>query len=395
MSPVSHMKQLLKKDVPYLKQQANQTYFTHLTKQQIQLHEKTLKLSRASGNRKPSANDAPYLDPLTYYENRYFPFGFDDPAKVTAYMNKHHRVGSKNPKAAANEDYDPEQDPEQEQGPKTEKTLKYIKDYEKKVDEILGRHIESTIEADFDRRTDMNNETNTTTIGRYKKERKFSTIDSNKSFVEKYLTSSTGLGMGTLTKQLPSKMSKEKHMMSTSLMRGGFSMVSASLPMSPGLNQWAASGNIVQTKTQVLAGVKQGITSGETVLLGELVQQNEAISRAQNLNLNNKSDLKSPTNANPSIQLPEIVVPNLTNTIVDQRNTSLHKLRSDSNALNTSRAFRHSRDMREELINHRIMTQLRLENMNLKVPQTWKNKEEAYHRFKQMKNSMLIGKQLK
>jgi len=153
-------------------------------------------------------------------------------------MNKHHRVGSKNPKGV-NEDYDPEE----EQGPKTEKTLKYIKDYEKKVDEILGRHIESTIEADFDRRTDMNNETNTTR--RYKKERKFSTIDSNTSFVEKYLSSSAGIGMGTLSKKLPSKMSKEKHMMSTSLMRGGFSMVSASLPMSPGLNQWAASGNIV------------------------------------------------------------------------------------------------------------------------------------------------------
>jgi hypothetical protein len=100
-------------------------------------------------------------------------------------------------------------------------------------------------------------------------------LESNRGFIEKYL-SSAGLsskGSSTILQKLPEKMSKEKHILSKSLVRGGLSMVSASLPMSPGLNQWAASGVNISSyaKKPGLSGVRQGITSGETVLLGELI----------------------------------------------------------------------------------------------------------------------------
>lgn len=58
----------------------------------------SIKASRASGDRKASAGSSggdAYVNPLTYYENRYFPFGFDDPNKVTVYNHRHHRAGSK------------------------------------------------------------------------------------------------------------------------------------------------------------------------------------------------------------------------------------------------------------------------------------------------------------
>jgi hypothetical protein len=72
-----------------LKQQANQTFFNHLTKQQIYLHEQQMRLR---GDRKASSNKGggrkggeELLNPIVYYENRYFPFGFDDPEKVALY----------------------------------------------------------------------------------------------------------------------------------------------------------------------------------------------------------------------------------------------------------------------------------------------------------------------
>lgn len=104
-----------------------------------------------------------------------------------------------------------DQDVNEQTGIEADKALKSIKDYESKVDEVVGRHIESSIEADFDRRTKLNDEPNSTLLGRYQKaakDRKFSTIDSNASFVENYL-SGGGVGLGTLKRRhLPEKMSK-------------------------------------------------------------------------------------------------------------------------------------------------------------------------------------------
>ena len=166
--------------------------------------------------------------------------------------------------------------------------LKHIKDYEQRVDEVVGRHTESSIEADIDRRTTENDLPKAGNIfGRYQKaakEREYSTIDANMSFVEKYLSSS-GIGMGSLRRrEMPKKMSKEK--VSNSLVRGGISMISASLPMSPGLNQWAASASINEADRsgeEAVGVLKQSITSGETVLLGEVLKAEK-----------NEQDIKSP-----------------------------------------------------------------------------------------------------
>lgn len=49
---------------------------------------------------------------------------------------------------------------------------------------------------------------------------------------------------------------------------------------------------------------------------------------------------------------------------------------------------RKSRDIKDEIMQQRMATTFRLENMNLKPPQTWKQKAEAYHRFQEMKNQM-------
>lgn len=75
----------------------------------------------------------------------------------------------------------------------------------------------------------------------------------------------------------------------------------------------------------------------------------------------------------------------------------MNKLRTDNSdyqqpsGAKTSKMYslRRSRDLREELIQQRIATSARMEAMNIRVPQTWKAKEEAFTRFKQMKESML------
>lgn len=82
MSPLSAVKQLLKRDVEELKWKANQTFFNQLTKQQISLHEQSKRLE---------TNDSvgeSIVDPIIYYENRYFPLGFDDPDKLHNYQRQ-------------------------------------------------------------------------------------------------------------------------------------------------------------------------------------------------------------------------------------------------------------------------------------------------------------------
>jgi hypothetical protein len=49
-------------------------------------------------------------------------------------------------------------------------------------------------------------------------------------------------------------------------------------------------------------------------------------------------------------------------------------------------SMRRSKDLREELLNHRILTSLKLEAVNIKAPQLWRQKEEAYKRQKDIKN---------
>ena len=97
----------------------------------------------------------------------------------------------------------------------------------------MGKRIESAVEADFDRRTKLEG-ANGDSTGRYKvsMDRKFSTLNTNSGLIEKYLKCAglTSKGAG-----LPEKMSKEKNLMSKSLMRGGLAIVSASLSISPSL----------------------------------------------------------------------------------------------------------------------------------------------------------------
>lgn len=51
--------------------------------------------------------------------------------------------------------------------------------------------------------------------------------------------------------------------------------------------------------------------------------------------------------------------------------------------------LRKSRDLKEELLNQRITTSQMLENMNIKVPGVWRQKEEAFLRFKEMKSKTI------
>ena len=46
------------------------------------------------------------------------------------------------------------------------------------------------------------------------------------------------------------------------------------------------------------------------------------------------------------------------------------------------------KSLKDEIMQQRMATTFRLENMNMKPPQTWKHKEEAYKRFQDMKNQM-------
>ena len=46
---------------------------------------------------------------------------------------------------------------------------------------------------------------------------------------------------------------------------------------------------------------------------------------------------------------------------------------------------RRSRDPREEIIQQRMVTTVRLENMNLKVPEQWRMKEAAFFRAKEIR----------
>ncbi len=52
---------------------------------------------------------------------------------------------------------------------------------------------------------------------------------------------------------------------------------------------------------------------------------------------------------------------------------------------------RKSRDLKDEIMQQRMATTFRLENMNLKPPQTWKQKSEAYMRFKEMQQQMHLS----
>jgi len=50
-------------------------------------------------------------------------------------------------------------------------------------------------------------------------------------------------------------------------------------------------------------------------------------------------------------------------------------------------SMRRSKDLREELLNQRILTSLKLEAVNIKAPQLWRQKEEAFQRQRDIKNS--------
>jgi hypothetical protein len=83
-----------------------------------------------------------------------------------------------------------------------------------------------------------------------------------------------------------------------------------------------------------LTGIKKGITSGETVLLGEALQLEHNASRTQNLQTieSRKGPLVNPGSL--SIQLPSIfnqggAWP------MDQRNVSLNKVRSEATTQHT------------------------------------------------------------
>ena len=71
------------------------------------------------------------------------------------------------------------------------------------------------------------------------------------------------------------------------------------------------------------------------------------------------------------------------------------RYRSDTNrssvfkgevSMNTGRR---SKDPREDIIQQRMATTLRLENMNLKVPEQWRMKEAAFFRAKEIRQQVM------
>ena len=50
---------------------------------------------------------------------------------------------------------------------------------------------------------------------------------------------------------------------------------------------------------------------------------------------------------------------------------------------------RRSRDPKEDIIQQRMATTLRLENMNLKVPEQWRMKEAAFFRAKEIRQQVM------
>ncbi len=116
MSPLSKVKELLKSNVQDLKERASESFFKKLTQKQIQHHELQLSISASKGEKDEAANKFKLqkvpamdlqasleklnpgnrIDPIGYYENRYFPFGFDDPSKVSQYHHHNHNIQGNN-----------------------------------------------------------------------------------------------------------------------------------------------------------------------------------------------------------------------------------------------------------------------------------------------------------
>jgi len=57
-----------------------------------------------------------------------------------------------------------------------------------------------------------------------------------------------------------------------------------------------------------------------------------------------------------------------------------------STVSNNPLSMRRSKALREELVNQRILTSLKLESVNIKAPLLWRQKEEAYKRQRDIKN---------
>ena len=67
--------------------------------------------------------------------------------------------------------------------------------------------------------------------------------------------------------------------------------------------------------------------------------------------------------------------------IFNDRNTQVNKSTASGGM-----SLRRSKDLREELLNQRILTSLKLESVNIKAPLIWRQKEEAYLRQRDPKN---------
>jgi hypothetical protein len=107
MSPLSKVKELLKGDVDHLKERANQSFFRHLNDKQAMHYEHQLKQKEAIKKAHGSKTAEESIDPIGYYENRYFPYGFDDPSKVLHFHPHHYNAKGEviNEEAAVNPGY--------------------------------------------------------------------------------------------------------------------------------------------------------------------------------------------------------------------------------------------------------------------------------------------------
>lgn len=135
MSPLSKVKELLKSDVDSLKKRANQSFYKHLNEKQI-LHYEYL-LSKKDPQHFKSSVHEDQIDPIGYYEHRYFPYGFDDPAKLQHY-HPHH--------------FNAKGDLVEDENPVKGDQLSKIAEFEKRDKEENDKIVEGSAEREFDRR---------------------------------------------------------------------------------------------------------------------------------------------------------------------------------------------------------------------------------------------------
>lgn len=137
MSPLSQVKRLALGDLDDVRRMANQSFLNQQTAKQVYHHEISKRtLGTNQGSLERSSKEL--VDPIGYFENRYFPIGEDE-------LHLFHRQKQSLPKVIDEKDRSSTYTAE---GP-----LDQINEFEKRIDQATDRVTQASIEMDFDMRT--------------------------------------------------------------------------------------------------------------------------------------------------------------------------------------------------------------------------------------------------